>query len=129
MVCAVIDTDVVDPADLPRRPRPRAPRRRRRPDFIPLDGDPLLGFRASERTERVVELAVGDTLALYSDGLVETRHLSLDHGLTELQRQAADVLTADLADDRASELASRLVGERHHDDVTILLVGRRDPRT
>ena len=95
-----------------------------RADFIPLNGDTLLGFQASSRTERVVELAVGDTLALYSDGLVETRHRSLDHGLADLQREAADVLAAKLTEDRASELASRLLGEHHHDDITVLLAGR-----
>ncbi|MET0324811.1 MAG: SpoIIE family protein phosphatase, partial [Ilumatobacteraceae bacterium] len=35
-----------------------------RADFVPLDGDPLLGFHATARTERSVALADGDTLAL-----------------------------------------------------------------
>jgi chemotaxis family two-component system sensor kinase Cph1 len=93
-------------------------------DFVPLDGDHLLGFRAGRRTDRVVQLAVGDTLALYSDGLVETRRSPLDDGLAHLRKEAADVLAGRLTDDRAAELASRLLGEDHDDDVTVLLIGR-----
>ncbi len=93
-------------------------------DFVPLDGDSILGFQASERTERVVKLGAGDTLALYTDGLVETRHLSLDDGLALLQQESADLLAGRLTEHRATELATRLLREHHDDDVTILLVGR-----
>ena len=95
-----------------------------RPELVPLDGDPLLGFQATTRTERRYELAAGDSLALYSDGLVETRRLPLDDGLAQLQREAAAVLRRGPAEGRARELASRMLSEHHHDDVTVLLVGR-----
>jgi light-regulated signal transduction histidine kinase (bacteriophytochrome) len=93
-------------------------------DFVALDGDPLLGFQESERTERTYQLAVGDTLVLYSDGLVETRRLLLDDGLAALRREASAVLRMGPAAGGAPELASRLFSEHHHDDVTVLLVGR-----
>ena len=95
-----------------------------RPELVPLDGDPLLGFQATTRTERRYELAAGDSLALYSDGLVETRRLPLDDGLAQLQREAAAVLRRGPAEGRARELASRMLSEHHHDDVTVLLVVR-----
>jgi chemotaxis family two-component system sensor kinase Cph1 len=93
-------------------------------DFVPLDGDSLLGFQAGRRTERIVQLAAGDTLALYTDGLVETRRLPLDLGLAALRKEAADVLAGHRTDDPASELATRLLGAHHDDDVTVLLAQR-----
>jgi serine phosphatase RsbU (regulator of sigma subunit)/GAF domain-containing protein len=93
-------------------------------EFVPLDGDSLLGFRVGRRTERRVELARGDTLVLYTDGVVETRRLPLDRGLARLRDEAGDLLATGVIDDRASELAARLLGEHHDDDVTVLLARR-----
>ena len=92
--------------------------------FVQLDGDPLLGHRESTRSERLYQLAVGDTVILYSDGLVETRRLSLDRGLSELQRAAADILHVETTDVRAVDLAARLLGDDHQDDVSVLFVRR-----
>ena len=96
-------------------------------NFVQLDGDPLLGHRESTRSERLYQLAVGDTVILYSDGLVETRRLSLDRGLAELQRVAADILHVETRDVRAVDLAVRLLGDDHHDDVSVLFVRRTSP--
>jgi serine phosphatase RsbU (regulator of sigma subunit) len=95
-----------------------------RADFVPLDGDPLLGFQATQRTEQSYQLAAGDSLALYSDGLVETRRLLLDVGLAALRREASNVRDGVPPDGRARDLATRLLNEHHDDDVTVLLVTR-----
>jgi serine phosphatase RsbU (regulator of sigma subunit) len=67
-----------------------------------------------------VGLPAGSTLALYSDGLVQTPSRTLDEGIAELQRALA--VTAALPIRAACDtIASRLaVGGR--DDATLVLV-------
>ncbi|MFI6262392.1 SpoIIE family protein phosphatase [Micromonospora sp. NPDC051006] len=85
--------------------------------------EPLLGLvRPVRRTTRRAALAVGDTLLLYTDGLIERRDRPIDEGLAELTGWLAgtDRLPLD-------ELCDRLLGTAHRgeDDVALLTVRAR----
>ncbi|MFD5432960.1 PP2C family protein-serine/threonine phosphatase [Kitasatospora sp. NPDC127067] len=66
-------------------------------EFLDRATDPPLGARPEHRTrpEAVTRFAEGDTLALYTDGLIERRHEDIDTGLDRL----AHVLTTHRAAD------------------------------
>lgn len=75
------------------------------------------------RPESTVFLAPGDTVLLYTDGLVERRHRSLDAGI----RRARDALAKirHLAPAAIAErLAEQLLGDDHDDDIAYLLYQR-----
>lgn len=72
-------------------------------------------------------LEPGATVVLYSDGLVERRHRSLDDGLRLLKQQAAS-LTALAPDEFARELADQMTaGDDVDDDVVVLVVRFEGP--
>jgi anti-sigma regulatory factor (Ser/Thr protein kinase) len=82
-------------------------------------GVPLATFDLG-RPEATASLAPGDTLLLYTDGLVERRGNTLDAGIGK----ARDVLSrthhrtpAEIAD----SLAEQLLGDDHDDDVAYLI--------
>ncbi|SCG69238.1 SpoIIE family protein phosphatase [Micromonospora coxensis] len=82
--------------------------------------EPLLGLtRPSRRTSRRSSLAVGDTLLLYTDGLVERRDRPIDETLAELVDLLAGTARLPLA-----ELCDLLLGshQRREDDVALLAV-------
>jgi len=83
--------------------------------------EPLLGLaRPSRRTSQSTRLATGDTLLLYTDGLIERRDRSIDEGLTELAGllTGADTLPLD-------ELCDLLLASiQHREDDTALLAVR-----
>ncbi|HEX8645894.1 MAG TPA: SpoIIE family protein phosphatase [Thermoleophilaceae bacterium] len=81
-----------------------------------------IGVTAARRYEEVeVQLDPGDTLVLYTDGLVERRGESIDTGLANLRRVAAAV-----AGRPAEEACDRLVAaadaESVADDVAVLAI-------
>ncbi|MFI5833071.1 SpoIIE family protein phosphatase [Micromonospora sp. NPDC051300] len=80
---------------------------------------PLLGLaRPPRRTGRTLVLAPGDTLLLYTDGLIERRDRPIDEGQAELlERLAADGPAVPL-----EALCDRLLGaaDRREDDVAVL---------
>ncbi|HEX2384280.1 MAG TPA: GAF domain-containing SpoIIE family protein phosphatase [Acidimicrobiales bacterium] len=101
------------------------------PLLVPADGPPRyvdgrssppLGVRGPASDHRI-DLGPGDTLVLYTDGLVERRHESLDQGLARLQ----SVVAGQVPD--ASELADRVVAslcQELSDDCCLLIVRRDD---
>jgi serine phosphatase RsbU (regulator of sigma subunit) len=95
-----------------------------------LEGEPgpPLGVMAATRyPEHRITMAAGDTLLLYSDGLVERRGLALGEGLAALQ----SVPVAHDDPERMCEqlIMSMLPENENQDDVTCLLIQvQADPR-
>ncbi|QDY06916.1 GAF domain-containing protein [Micromonospora sp. HM134] len=90
-----------------------------------LDGrwEPLLGLtRPTPRTGAEVLLAPGDTLLLYTDGLVERRDQSIDEGMAQLCARVAAAGARPAAD-----LCDLLLGTGHRreDDVALLALRAR----
>jgi len=81
--------------------------------------DRLLGVGASViRTDHAQQLATGDTVLLYTDGLVETPGRSLDEGTDDLLRALAGAAgrpLEQLCDDLLAGPA-----RQHHDDIALL---------
>ncbi|MFD5465659.1 PP2C family protein-serine/threonine phosphatase [Kitasatospora sp. NPDC127059] len=78
-------------------------------EFLDQATDPPLGARPEHRprTEAVIRFAKGDTLVLYTDGLVERRREDIDTGLERLARVLTTNRSADpdaLADTVLAEL-------------------------
>jgi serine/threonine-protein kinase RsbW len=86
---------------------------------------PLLAAGATgTRAEGSVYLAVGATLALYTDGLVERRGELIDRGIQRLGRALSATAGLDLAS-RADEIVMRMLdGIDQDDDVALLCVCR-----
>ncbi|MEU3778124.1 SpoIIE family protein phosphatase [Streptomyces sp. NPDC032472] len=89
--------------------------------ILETPGDILLGALPSvEYTETVTALRPGDVLVLYTDGLVERRHSSLDDGMAQLMRSLEP-----LADAGLERIADRLLAEARgntDDDTSLVLV-------
>jgi serine phosphatase RsbU (regulator of sigma subunit) len=67
-------------------------------------------------------LPPGTTLALYTDGLVESRARSLDQGLAELRRTLASALARPAATLHGTcQAVTRSMRDRGEDDITLLL--------
>lgn len=80
--------------------------------------EPLLGLsRPPRRTSRELVLAAGDTLLLYTDGLIERRDRTLDDGRAELVERLAGGAALPLA-----ELCDRVLAGAHRweDDIALL---------
>jgi phosphoserine phosphatase RsbU/P len=81
----------------------------------------LVGVDAREaRTDHEITLHRGDTLLLYTDGLVERRSIDLDDGLAGL-RTAADGLGRWPLSELADRLLTAVPGQ-HLDDVALLAI-------
>jgi hypothetical protein len=85
-------------------------------------GDLMLGVAADlPRHDHTTTIRPGDTIWLYTDGLVERSDQSLDQGLARLRRTLAAV--ADLPLDEACDtLLARMLPDGHPDDVALLAV-------
>jgi serine phosphatase RsbU (regulator of sigma subunit) len=81
----------------------------------------LLAFGESRHTDGTVALPPLSTLLLYTDGLVESRHRDIDHGLDRLLATA--VVAAGWPPVRfCDHILSELAGDANEDDVTLLAV-------
>jgi serine phosphatase RsbU (regulator of sigma subunit)/CHASE1-domain containing sensor protein/anti-sigma regulatory factor (Ser/Thr protein kinase) len=88
---------------------------------------PLAVVDPAPREESVTTMEPGDTVVLYTDGLVERRDESLDEGLERLRQTAEHVAGRDADRDRLGDaLAAELIDEGTSvDDVAILTVTLR----
>ncbi|MHB1809464.1 MAG: ATP-binding SpoIIE family protein phosphatase [Solirubrobacteraceae bacterium] len=96
------------------------------PRYIAPASGPPLGFgRGHQYTQEEVEFTPGSTLLLYSDGLIERRHESIDSGFQRLA-EAAVRSQSDDDDALAERIYTRLVaGETEdvvEDDVALLSI-------
>ena len=93
--------------------------------LLTTDADLLLGLDPdTDRTDHEHELAPGSTVLLYTDGLVERRTASLDHGLARLVEVAQGLPADDL--EAFCDHVLEQVG-RSEDDDTALLALRVQP--
>ncbi|ROS76502.1 SpoIIE family protein phosphatase [Cellulomonas sp. PhB143] len=88
-------------------------------------GGPLIGFGARPRATAQASLYPGDTLLLYTDGLIERRDRALRVGLDALVETVALVEATDAAG-IGEELLTRLA-EAPEDDVAVVVVRVPDP--
>ncbi len=93
--------------------------------FVDVEPGPPLGSFAGTYEQVVVELEPGDTVVLYTDGLVENRSESLDVGLARLREAVQDRQLAPEA--LADALLDRLDRRAGGDDDVALLVLRPEP--
>jgi serine phosphatase RsbU (regulator of sigma subunit) len=82
----------------------------------------MLGVRdTAPRGEASVRLAAGDTLLLFTDGLVESNRLPLEQGLLRLRQVAARYATAS-PEEICDGLVGSLTGPASTDDAAVLAV-------
>jgi serine phosphatase RsbU (regulator of sigma subunit) len=89
-----------------------------------------LGLEAGSFESTLVSLPPGATLALYTDGLVESRTRALDDGLATLRRLLCEALADPLAPlSDAGDAVTQALRPHGEDDITLLLARvRSDPR-
>ena len=96
---------------------------------ITLDGAasvPLAVQRSQPRPQATQELPAGSTLMLFTDGLVERKHHSIDDGITS----ATEVLTKTLgspAETVADAVLRELAPPHGYDDDVAIVIHRRPP--
>ena len=85
-------------------------------------GELLLGVDPSvPRTESTVVLEPGDTVVLYTDGLVERRDATLDGGLRRLEAALADLAGLPV-DEFCDGLLERMLPPTPQDDVAVVVL-------
>jgi PAS domain S-box-containing protein len=96
-------------------------------------GELLLGVDPSvRRTESTVTLEPGDTVLLYTDGLVERRDATFDVGLRRLEAALAELVDLPL-EELCDALLARMLPATPRDDVALVMLrldgGRARPGT
>ncbi|GAA4286404.1 SpoIIE family protein phosphatase [Georgenia daeguensis] len=97
-------------------------------DVVTLTGtNLLLGLRpGTVRTEQTMTVAAGDTLVLYTDGLVERRDAGgLRAGLDRLRATLGELRDLHQIDDLCDELVEQLLPDAPEDDMAIVAVRPR----
>jgi PAS domain S-box-containing protein len=90
----------------------------------PSPAELMLGVDPSfDRAESVVTLTQGQTILLYTDGLVERRGQTLGDGIETLRTVLAELVAADVELERlCDELLRRMLPARPEDDVALVAV-------
>jgi len=91
--------------------------------FLTQGGSPPFGVGPMPRPSAQSPFGTGDTMLLFTDGLVERRDEDIDTSLMRLQRDATELAHADLAG-VLSTLADRVGDSERADDVAALAVKR-----
>ena len=91
---------------------------------LPISVGPPLGIGGLPFEATVVELAEHSLMALYTDGLIETRENDVDEGLSKLCDILSDVEGRPL-DSTCEAVLSGLIRGRPQDDVALLLTRTR----
>jgi serine/threonine-protein kinase RsbW len=91
---------------------------------LPVEPSPPLGVSAGPAAEYRFHMGRQDTLFLYTDGLVEERHGSLDDALQRLRGLLEDVPRASLDALCEKILVAHDPGGARHDDAAILAIRR-----
>jgi serine/threonine-protein kinase RsbW len=86
---------------------------------------PPLGATLGDRDDASDRLEEGETLVLYTDGLVERRSEGIDEGLERLER--ATLLSSGSAATHADDICDALLGRDEQDDDVCVLTMRRVP--
>jgi serine phosphatase RsbU (regulator of sigma subunit) len=97
-------------------------------DVVTLTGtNLLLGLRpGTVRTEQTMTVAPGDTLVLYTDGLVERRDSGgLRAGLGRLRATLGELSDLHQIDDLCDELVQQLLPDAPEDDMALVAVRPR----
>ena len=84
------------------------------------DVDPPLGLSPAPRIELSGQLLAGETLLLYTDGLIERRNESITDGIARLSQAFAALARSHPVAAIPEQLATDLIGERADDDVALL---------
>ena len=92
--------------------------------FCPMQRSLLIaaGLNGSPRPRDEVVLHRGDSLIMYSDGLIERRGEVITHGMERLANTATVVARAGWPDHPATTFASMLSAEERTDDVVVLCI-------
>ncbi|HEX4128316.1 MAG TPA: SpoIIE family protein phosphatase [Acidimicrobiales bacterium] len=92
--------------------------------FCPMQRTLLIaaGLSGSLRPRDEVVLDRGDSLVMYSDGLIERRGEVITHGMERLANTATSIARAGWPDHPAITLASMLSVEERPDDIVVLCV-------
>ncbi len=86
---------------------------------------PLIGVAPTTPVEPArLHLEQGDTLALYTDGLVEERHRSIDEGIGRLADLLVETRHLPVEEQVDRVLSSRLAEGRSEDDIALVLIRR-----
>jgi serine phosphatase RsbU (regulator of sigma subunit) len=90
--------------------------------WLEHEPDVMLGVLPdSRRRDRSQPFSAGDTLVLYTDGLVESRTRAIDVGLSALQR-ALERTSGRRLPELCAEVVAELAAERQEDDIALLVV-------
>lgn len=91
--------------------------------LLPVDPAPLLGCPGPPAVDYSTRLGEGDTILLYTDGLLEVPGVSLSEGEEQL-RVAAQAAGEGSVEDLCDLLLSRLLRHPRRDDVALLAIRR-----
>jgi PAS domain S-box-containing protein len=97
-------------------------------ESLDAGGSVPLAVRVPEaRPEATTVVPIGSLLMLYTDGLVERRHESLDDGVDRATGVAHDAHDAELSDLASTLMSSLRPADGYEDDVALLLYRRTVP--